>query len=132
MSSLEIGLTGQIVYRVGLRDLASAWANEFPVLATPVLLWIAELACMRAVEGRLAENEITLGLTHKSSHVGASLLNADVEVRAILTEIDHRNLEFQIEATDQGRVVLKGSHVRARVIRERFVSKISLLKESNQ
>ena len=47
MPELKANLTGSLTYKVSAGDLATAWRNDVPVLATPLLLWLSELAAMR-------------------------------------------------------------------------------------
>jgi predicted thioesterase len=114
-------------HRVAAGDLATAWANDVPVLATPVLVWWAELAAMDALAGHLAPGWMSVGAAHELEHVGPSLAGADVEVAAELVAVAGRRYRFRVVATDGDRVVLRGHHERGLVERARFVSRLGLV-----
>jgi fluoroacetyl-CoA thioesterase len=128
MTPFSEGLTATLRYRVQQRDLASAWGNAFPVLATPILLWLSELVCMKAVEGCIATDQITLGLGHNSRHIGASLEGAEIAVSAVLKAWAEKTLEFTVQAHDRSRLVMEGIHTRALLQRDRFEQKLTALR----
>ena len=64
-----IGKSGVLVHTVMPTDLATHWKNQLPVLATPILLWLAELATIKAVEGALAPDSMTVGIGHHNRHL---------------------------------------------------------------
>lgn len=112
-------------HRVEAADLATAWANDVPVLATPVLVWWAELAAMQALAGHLPAGWMSVGATHEIEHAGPSLPGAEVEVVAELVAAEGRRYRFRVEATDGDRVVFRGHHERGVVERARFVSRLA-------
>ncbi|HMB09653.1 thioesterase family protein [Saliniramus sp.] len=125
MPELKANLTGSLTYKVSAGDLATAWRNDVPVLATPVLLWLSELASMRAIADTLPEGEMTVGLSHDSAHLAPTPEGWSVQISASLTQIEGRKLVFAVEASDGRDVILKGTHVRAIVNRERFVGNLA-------
>lgn len=107
---------------VRAEDCATNWENDLPVLATPVLLWLAEVTSMKAVEGVLEPSEMTVGFKHDNAqHVAATPEAWTVNVTAIVTEVDGRMLTFSVEAHDGVEVVYRGTHVRAVIDREKFL-----------
>ncbi len=125
MPELKPNLTGSLTYKVSAGDLATAWRNDVPVLATPVLLWLSELASMRAIADTLSEGEMTVGLSHDSTHLAPTPEGWSIQISASLTQIEGRKLVFAVEASDGQDVVLKGIHVRAIVNRDRFISNLA-------
>jgi predicted thioesterase len=120
MSALTPGMTATIERTVLPEQTAEAWGNELPVLATPVLLWFAELACMRSVESRILDHQMTLGLAHASKHMAPTPVGATVTVTAELISADDTRLSFQVSATDDEQTILVGTHERALVDADRF------------
>lgn len=59
-------------HRVTECDSAKRWRNDLPVLATPLLLWLSEVTAMEALAEYLEEDEMTVGLSHESSHLAAT------------------------------------------------------------
>ena len=121
---LESGLRGILSHEVTCRDLATNWRNDVPVLATPTLLWLAELACIRTIEGTLEPGKMTLGFAHEMHHLAPTPLGWLVQLQAVLTKIDGRLLTFEVEATDSTDTVLNGYHTRAIVDRDRFITRV--------
>jgi fluoroacetyl-CoA thioesterase len=117
------GLRRRERHRVEAGDLATAWSNDLPVLATPVLVWWAELAAMRAMAEHLPSGWMSVGAAHEVEHAGASQAGAEVEVVAELVAVEGRRYRFRVTATDGGRVVFRGHHVRGAVERARFVAR---------
>jgi fluoroacetyl-CoA thioesterase len=124
MMKLELGLRGVLSHEVAEPDLATQWRNDLPVLATPVLLWLAEIACMRAIEGCLAPGRTTLGYSHAVRHLAPTPRGWTVQVEAELVCIDGTILTFDVRASDGLDVVLDGRHDRRIVDRDRFVSRL--------
>jgi fluoroacetyl-CoA thioesterase len=120
-----VGMTGEILHRVQERDSAVTWGNDLPVLATPVLLWLAELACMRAVQDALGSDEMTVGMSHDAEHLAPTPIGCDVRMHARLIAVDGRRLHFEVEGSDQAEVVYRGTHGRATVSPGRFEQRIA-------
>jgi len=119
-----VGLRRRERHRVEAGDLATAWANDVPVLATPVLVWWAELAAMDALAEHLPPGWMSVGAAHEIEHAGPSLAGAEVEVEVELVAVEGRRYRFLVTATDGGRVVFRGHHVRGAVERARFVARL--------
>lgn len=120
-----IGTSASLTHTVAEKDSATHWGNELPVLATPVLLWLSEIAAMKVIESALGDGDMTVGLAHDSSHLAPTPTGESVTVTATLTDVDKRSLTFDVSATDPAGSVLKGRHTRALVDRERFSQKIA-------
>lgn len=124
MTQLETGLSGELRHRVVRGDTAAEWGNEIEVLSTPVLLWLGEMACIKALEGHLPPGEMTLGAAHETGHLAPTPEGFWVTVRATLVKVEGRRLTFQVEAHDGVDSVMEGLHVRYRVARDRFVDRV--------
>jgi fluoroacetyl-CoA thioesterase len=122
--SLQPGLKGTLVHNVRSADLASSWGNDMPVFATPIMLWLAEIACMRAIEPAIEASQITLGYRHEVGHLAPTPENWTVTFTAELVAIDGKMLVFEVAAHDGVDTVLSGRHTRAMVARDRFAEKV--------
>jgi predicted thioesterase len=120
MRDLPAGVIGRHEHLVTDAETARQWGNELPVLATPVLLWLGEIAAMQAVADYLGAQEMTLGVAHNSAHVAPTPVGHRVTVQATLRERQGRILVFDVVARDRDEVVLRGTHTRAVVDRTRF------------
>ncbi|MFF4173279.1 thioesterase family protein [Streptomyces sp. NPDC001744] len=119
-----VGTVARITHTVTDEDAATRWGNDLPVLATPVLLWLSEIAAMKVVEQAVGEGDMTVGLAHDSGHLAPTPVGDEVTVSATLTRVDGRELVFDVEARDSEAVVLRGRHTRALIDRKRFVARI--------
>ncbi|MCY1706292.1 MULTISPECIES: thioesterase family protein [Pannonibacter] len=114
---------GVLVHQVQDSDLATNWRNDVPVLATPVLLWLGELAAMRAIEGTLQAGQMTLGYGHDMRHLAPTPKGWNVTLEAELIRIEDKILTFSIEARDGEGVIASGTHTRAIVDKGRFLAR---------
>jgi fluoroacetyl-CoA thioesterase len=126
MVELAVNLKGSLIYKVGAADLATSWRNDVPVLATPILLWLSELVCMRAIADTLAAGEMTVGLSHDSAHMAPTPEGWSLNLSATLERIEGRKLVFSVEGSDGQDTVLRGKHTRAIVDRKRFLDKLAI------
>lgn len=125
ITMLDIGLSSTRMYRVKSSDLATAWENDVPVLATPVLLWLTERVCMDAVDNHLNEGDFTVGYGHNSRHTAPTPEDWDVTINARLVAQEGIILTFDVEAFDQVDTVLKGQHTRAMLNKQKFLERFS-------
>lgn len=123
---LKLHLKGVLVHQVRESDLATSWRNDLPVLATPVLLWLAELACMRAIEDRLEPGQMTLGYSHDINHLAQTPAGWTVTLEAELEQIQGRYLTYRLDGRDGQDVILSGRHIRAIVDRSHFIAKLDV------
>ena len=112
-------------HRVAEPDTARRWRNDLPVLATPVLLWLSEVTAMAALADYLEDDEMTVGLSHESSHLAATPLGWQVSLTARLVERRGNKLVFEVSAHDATDEVLRGRHTRAVVSRTRFLDRLT-------
>jgi fluoroacetyl-CoA thioesterase len=124
MRTIEIGATATMTHTVTSADCATNWGNDLPVLATPVLLWLGEIASMKVVDAALEADEMTVGYAHTAQHLAATPVGWDVVVEAKLTRFDGRLAYFDVVAHDERDIVFRGEHVRATVGRSRFVDRL--------
>ena len=125
-----VGSAATLEHRVRERDLATAFDNDVPVLATPVLLWLGEVAAMRAVEDELGPGAMTVGAAHRARHLAATPLGGTVTVTARLVEVDGARLRFEVAGRDEAEAVLAGEHDRFVVEAERFRKRVRRKEES--
>jgi fluoroacetyl-CoA thioesterase len=122
MLTLPMGLTARIDHLVETADTATRWGNELPVLATPVLLWLGEVAAMAAVTSYLEPDEMSLGVSHDSTHLAPTPIGGLVRIVATLRRTNGRRMVFGVAAEDERGQVLTGTHTRAVVSRQRFLN----------
>lgn len=125
MRELPDDLTARHGHVVTEQDTAARWGNDLPVLATPVLLWLGEITAMAALRDHLPDDEMTVGLSHDSSHLAPTPTGRTVEVTATLVRRQGSKLVFEVHAHDGVRAVLRGTHTRAVVRRADFISRLA-------
>lgn len=119
-----VGATGTLTHEVREQDLATAYANDVSVLATPVLLWLAEVAAMRAIEEELEPGAMSVGAAHRARHLAATPLGHTVTVSARLVEVDGARLRFEVSGRDEVEEILAGEHERFLIAAERFRDRV--------
>lgn len=122
--TLAPGLRAQLLIVVEVSDTAQKiGSGDVPVLATPRLLAVAEMATLEAVRSHLAPGETTVGTRVELAHLAASPLGTHVEITTELTEVDGRRLVFGFEARDKQSVVGRGTIERMVVDRAKFLDR---------
>ncbi|WP_425455490.1 thioesterase, FlK family [Corynebacterium gerontici] len=99
-------------------DLATQWRNDIPVVATPILIWLCELAAMRELENEGCD-AFTVGFSHECKHVGACGLGEVVEVEARLVSQSESDYVFDCIARHGTKTLLSSKHIRKAVQRDR-------------
>jgi predicted thioesterase len=122
---LAPGLSAEVELRVSPADTAAALGSgDVPALGTPRVLALCEEASVRALAGRLAPGQTSVGTRVELAHLAASPTGATVRARATLEAVEGRLLRFRIELRDGERTLAEGSLSRALVDRERFLAKL--------
>jgi predicted thioesterase/MFS family permease len=125
MRAPAVGSTGRYRHVVRPQDLAVSWENDLPVLATPVLLWLAERASMQVLASALSDGEMTVGYAHEEArHLAATPEGWEITMTATLESVDRSRLRFRVEAHDGHDVVYQGVHVRAVVQRDKLLQRL--------
>lgn len=111
----QIGTKGSIEKRVTCEMTAKhVGSGELEVLATPVLIALAEEAAWKSVADTLEPGKGTVGTLMNLKHMAATPVGMTVRCETELTEIDRRRLVFCIRAFDEKEQVAEG-------VCERFV-----------
>lgn len=129
--TLRPGLTGHLEYVVTPERTVPQIlpeANEFSglprVFATAYLVAVVEWACVRTVNEYLDEDETTLGVHVDISHDAPTPPGTMVTVEVELTDIQGRQLTFDVRAFDDEAVISLGTHRRAVVSASRFQARL--------
>lgn len=130
-SSLQVGREGRLEYVVPEGRTVPHLLPECPeatampqVLATGYLVGLVEVACLRALEGYLEGDEITLGVHLDLTHHAPTPVGGRLRVVVQVADIKGRQLRFEVRAEDDAAVVCTGSHRRAVVSRAAFESRL--------
>jgi fluoroacetyl-CoA thioesterase len=106
-----MGITGESE-RVVTAEMAPEHLRQI-VLSTPFMIALIEGVCLDSVASHLDEDETTVGTHVCVSHESAVLEGETFFIRSILTSIDRRRLNFDIEVDGPRGPVSRGTHQRA-------------------
>lgn len=110
---------------------SSMGSGSLAVLATPQLAaWMEEAACAclgqadaLGTESEEAEEMTSVGIAINLEHLKASPLGAVIKVRATVTNVDKRKIDFWCEAWQDGVLIGQASHSRFMVNAAKFLNK---------
>ncbi|MCL2376001.1 MAG: thioesterase family protein [Defluviitaleaceae bacterium] len=123
--NLQIGMSHVAEKHVADADSAATLGSgTLAVFATPAMILLMELAARNAVQDVLPQGATTVGTLVNVQHLAATPVGAKVSATATLTAIDGRKLTFEVEAADENGVIGKGTHERAVIDIQRFMSKL--------
>ena len=99
-------------------------SGDLAVLATPAMCALMENAAMLAVAPHLEAEQTTVGTALNIEHLRATKVGEVITATAVLTEINGRELRFNIAARDEVGIIGEGTHTRFVVNRKKFMSKL--------
>jgi fluoroacetyl-CoA thioesterase len=109
--SLLVGITRQDEHTV--TDAMTASHLPVGVLSTPTMIGLIEFTCMEAAAEHLDGQENTVGTAVCVTHQASTALGESFTVRCVLTSIEKRRLNFDVEVVNERATVSKGTHQRA-------------------
>ena len=122
---MEIGLSHTSTMRVTAEVTAEyIGSGDLAVLATPAMCALMENAAMMAVAPQMEEGQTTVGTALNIEHLRATKVGEVVTATAVLTEVNGRELKFNIAARDAVGIIGEGTHTRFIVNREKFMAKL--------
>lgn len=127
MPHLEPGAELALTRVVAGEDLASSLSADpddaFPaVFATSRMVALMELAASRLMRPLLREGELSVGVSIEVTHEAATPPGARVDVTARFRGREGKIFVFEVEASDPGGTIGRGTHRRAIVSTERLVT----------
>lgn len=106
------GLEGR-VERVVEGDLITKHVGGQGIFATPAMIGLMEWASHKALEGRLGENETSVGYEVHVRHLAPAKPGSTVVATSRLTEVKGNKLYFDVECHEGERLLGSGTHKRA-------------------
>ena len=126
MSKLEIGDTFEVTGLVTRENTAeSLGSGALPVFGTPYLAAMMENAAYTLMQRSLPEGRTSVGTRLDISHVSPSPIGMRVRAAARVAAISENGkiVDFEVKAYDEAGLIGEGTHQRAVVNIERFMSK---------
>lgn len=118
------GLVGHASLTVGEADTADRLGSgDVTVLATPMVVLLAERATVDAVDSHVAPVHTTVGYRVQLDHLAPVPLGDEVSAEAVLESIEGRRLTFRVSVKYRNGLVAAGRITRVIVERERFLGK---------
>ena len=99
------------------------------VYATPHMIYLMELAASNAIEGRLPEGWVTVGVEVKVRHLAATPVGRTVVAKAKVAALAPRLITFEVEAHDGVHLIGRGTHSRSAVELKRFEAALAAPRE---
>jgi fluoroacetyl-CoA thioesterase len=120
-----VGREGTIVAEVEDGHSAHAHGNTgLHALATPALVGLFERAAMASLDGVLAPDERSVGSVVEITHQAPTPLGVQVTVTARVTEVEGRQVWFELAAVDAQSTIAAGRHSRFVVDDARFQARL--------
>ncbi len=108
-----LGLKGMVQWTVSSKHLAASLGNDgVPVLATPMLLDLMEIAADNAIRPIMPEDWISVGISANLRHLKMTPEGFVVWAEAVVVGIDRQKITFQIKAYDNLDLVGEAEHSR--------------------
>jgi fluoroacetyl-CoA thioesterase len=114
----QAGVTGDVSFEV--TDAMVPGHVAARVLSTPSLVSLIEQVCRRSILASLEAGQDTVGIHICVSHEGVALAGENVRVRCHLSEVDGRQLGFEVSVDGPRGTVSRGTHRRQIVKASRF------------
>ena len=124
MMDLEIGAEATASLTVSPAELAvNVGSGSLEVFATPIMVMLMEKAACNCIAPFLEGDETTVGTEMNVQHTAATPEGMTVSAKAVLKEINGRELVFDVSASDNKGAIGNGTHKRFVVYGERFTEK---------
>lgn len=120
-----VGLKGKAQWTVSSQHLAESFGNDgVPVLATPMLLDLMEIAADQAVRPVMPEDWISVGVSANLKHLKLTPEGFTLWAEAVVVAIDRQKIEFQIKVYDNIDLVGEAEHSRFCMPKQRLDDQI--------
>ncbi|MCF0201707.1 MAG: thioesterase family protein [Bacteroidales bacterium] len=113
------------VITVEHKDTAAVYGSgSLEVFATPAMIALMEMTCLRSVNDKIGAGNTTVGIRVEVSHLKASPVGHVIRCDAELVEVDRKRLVFAVRCFDGEELIGEGRHERFIVDSEKFMSKL--------
>lgn len=124
MKAIATGIVGESSAEVSSDKLASSMGSgSLDVFATPSMIALMEKAACSCIEDFLEDDETTVGTELNIKHTAATPNGMKANAEAVLTNINGRELTFEVKAFDECGMIGCGTHKRFLVYGKKFTEK---------
>jgi fluoroacetyl-CoA thioesterase len=125
MDKLKIGIEGFLEKTVLSCDSAKAYGSGLvDVFSTPAMIAFMENTAQQSVQEYLSEGFTTVGTEVNIKHLKATPINARVNCKSKLVNIDGKKLLFEVQAFDEEGMIGSGFHTRFVINMDKFMKNI--------
>lgn len=122
--TIEIGLKGRAETVVVQENTAAAVGSGLvPVFATPSMIALMEQAASSSLLPCLEEGQGSVGTHIDVTHESATPIGLKVWAETEVTEANGKQITFTVSAYDEAGLIGRGTHKRAIITVDRFLSK---------
>ena len=108
--AIQAGITNEESLTVEPKHTVSH--TGIPVLSTPMMIGLMEIASKNAVQPLLPPGFTTVGFEVNIRHKAAARVGAVLKIWCQLLEADGRKLLFEVRVTAAGKIIGEGQHRR--------------------
>lgn len=131
MKPIPIGTIGTFTQVVAPEHLASRIKSSLaPVLSTPTMVSMMEMAAMNAMSGYIEPGESSVGMSIDVQHMAATPPGHRVRAEAEVVKCEGRRLEFNVRAFDEIEQIGTGTHRRAAIDAAKFSERLKQKQKS--
>jgi fluoroacetyl-CoA thioesterase len=125
MKPIPVGTIGTFTLVVAPEHLANRIESSLaPVLSTPTMVSMMEMAAMDAMRGYLEPGESSVGMSIDVQHMAATPPGHRVRAEAEVIKCEGRRLEFNVRAFDETEQIGSGTHRRAAIDAAKFSERL--------
>lgn len=122
--TIEIGLKGRAETVVVQENTAAAVGSGLvPVFATPSMIALMEQAASSSLLPYLEDGQGSVGTLINVTHESATPIGLKVWAETEVTEVNGKQITFTVSAYDEAGLIGRGTHKRAIITVDRFLSK---------
>ncbi len=121
---LKIGIKGVEIFQVSDKNTADSMnSGTLTVLSTPFLIAKMEECAWKSVQPYLEQENTTVGCFIEVKHLSPTPTEMEVKCTATLTQINGKELVFELTAHDKHGLIAEGVHKRVIIHADRFLNK---------
>ncbi|BAL62118.1 hypothetical protein QQG09_01635 [Melissococcus plutonius] len=112
-------------YLVNEKDTAKEMGSgDLEVLATPKVVAMVENTAKDYLNNKLSEYETSVGIAIELNHLKPSMVGAVIQVKLLEISQNKNKTYFQFEVYENQCLIAKGTHTRATVITQDFLTNL--------
>jgi fluoroacetyl-CoA thioesterase len=124
-AKIPVGATATKSMEVTRDVTVAAYHDHMPeVFGTPMMIYLMEVAAADAIHQYLPEGWVSVGVAVNIRHLAATPVGFTVTAKAEVVSVEDNTVTFTVQAHDGAEKIGEGTHVRAPVNVERFVTRV--------